>query len=71
MIKRNSHNLAFATDSQFFMAETAKFCYISESGHAIYKDCKGNYGELRAGNRKRLVFRDKNEINEYIDKRTA
>ena len=71
MIKRNSHNLTFATDSKFFMAETARLSFVSENGRAVFKDCKGNYGELRAGNRKRLTFRNKEEINEYISKHTA
>lgn len=69
MILRNymCDKLVFSAD-RLFAAPTARFCFIDESGQAVFKDYRGNYGTLRKRNGQRIRFSNKREMDEYLEK---
>lgn len=51
-----------------FVACTAEFSHLGSKGEPVFKDCRGNYGTLRNGNRHKLKFASEEAFNEWFDK---
>lgn len=68
MIHHDYNGRAFASDTVFFRAATARLAFIDSNGHAIYKDDCDNFGELRKRNGNRITFKNREEIDDFMNK---